>query len=199
MFAHGRQLSIGQWQKIALARAFMRQAPVVILDEPTASIDAAAEAEIFGRLREITRGATALLIAHRFSTIRMADHIIVLAGGGRMVEQGTHEGLVRAGGTYATLFTTQAAGYAGLDSRPWFGSSVPGQRVSGIAPGPVPLSTTRHPETAGPHPAQAAVPLTATVRAPAGREERPSAPRPARRCCEPAGATPTSWSPGTRR
>jgi ATP-binding cassette subfamily B protein len=110
IFADGHQLSIGQWQKVALARAFMRQAPVVVLDEPTASIDAQAEAEIFGRLREIAHNATALLIAHRFSTVRMADHILVIEAG-RLIEQGTHAELVRAGGTYARLFLLQAAGY----------------------------------------------------------------------------------------
>ena len=102
LFADGQQLSGGQWQKVALARAFVRQAPVVILDEPTAAIDAEAEAEIFGRLREIATNATALLIAHRFSTVRMADHIIVLDQG-RAIEQGSHDELLLAEGTY--LFT----------------------------------------------------------------------------------------------
>jgi ATP-binding cassette, subfamily B, bacterial len=110
MFQEGNQLSFGQWQKVALARAFMRQAPVVVLDEPTASIDAEAEMEIFGRLREIAKSATALLIAHRFSTVRMADHIIVMENG-RLVEEGSHESLMGAGGMYASLFTLQANGY----------------------------------------------------------------------------------------
>jgi ATP-binding cassette subfamily B protein len=110
MFRDGHQLSIGQWQRVALARAFMSRAPVVILDEPTASIDANAEAEIFDRLHEITAGATAILIAHRFSTVRMADHILVLAGG-RLVESGTHEQLLDAHGTYAHLYTIQASAY----------------------------------------------------------------------------------------
>ncbi len=109
-FQEGNQLSFGQWQKVALARAFMRHAPVVVLDEPTASIDAEAEMEIFGRLREIAKSATALLIAHRFSTVRMADHIIVMENG-RLVEEGSHDSLMGAGGMYAHLFTLQANGY----------------------------------------------------------------------------------------
>jgi ATP-binding cassette subfamily B protein len=109
-FEEGNQLSIGQWQKVALARAFMRQAPIVVLDEPTASIDAEAEMEIFGRFREIAKKATALLIAHRFSTVRIADHIIVMENG-RLIEEGNHENLMRSGGTYARLFTLQADGY----------------------------------------------------------------------------------------
>jgi ATP-binding cassette, subfamily B, bacterial len=109
-FQDGNQLSFGQWQKVALARAFMRQAPVVVLDEPTASIDPEAEMEIFGRLREIAKNATALLIAHRFSTVRIADHIIVMENG-RLVEEGNHESLMRAEGMYAHLFTLQANGY----------------------------------------------------------------------------------------
>ncbi|HEX4816827.1 MAG TPA: ABC transporter ATP-binding protein [Nonomuraea sp.] len=109
-FEEGNQLSGGQWQKIALSRAFMRQAPIVVLDEPTAAIDAEAEAEVFGRLREISQGATALLIAHRFSTVRIADRILVIEGG-RLTEEGSHEELLRLGGTYARLFRLQAAGY----------------------------------------------------------------------------------------
>ena len=110
MFEKGHELSIGQWQKMALARAFMRRAPVVVLDEPTSSIDAESEAEIFGRLQEIAAGATTLLIAHRFSTVRMADRIIVIKQG-KIIEDGTHEALIAAGGTYAHLFRLQAAGY----------------------------------------------------------------------------------------
>jgi ATP-binding cassette subfamily B protein len=109
-FQEGNQLSFGQWQKVALARAFMRQAPIVVLDEPTASIDSKTEMEIFGRLREIANNATALLIAHRFSTVRIADHIIVMENG-RLAEEGSHESLMRAGGMYAHLFTLQANGY----------------------------------------------------------------------------------------
>ncbi len=110
MFEQGQELSLGQWQKVALARAFMRQAPLLILDEPTAAIDAEAELELFGRLRQIASNATTLLIAHRFSTVRIADHIVVLKQG-RVIEQGTHESLLAIRGTYAYLFQLQAAGY----------------------------------------------------------------------------------------
>ena len=110
MFEKGKELSGGQWQKIALARAFMRNAPVVVLDEPTASIDAEAEADIFSRLREIATGATTLLIAHRFSTVRIADRILVLKHG-QIIEDGTHQELLALDGTYAHLFRLQAAGY----------------------------------------------------------------------------------------
>lgn len=109
-FEDGNQLSGGQWQKVALARAFMRSAPVVVLDEPTSSIDAKAETEIFGRLRDIAGNATSLLIAHRFSTVRIADKILVIEDG-RLIEEGTHAELLRAKGHYAYLFNLQAAGY----------------------------------------------------------------------------------------
>ncbi|MDX2819966.1 ABC transporter ATP-binding protein [Streptomyces ipomoeae] len=109
-FEDGHQLSGGQWQKMALSRAFMRRAPVVVLDEPTAAIDAEAEAEIFTRLKEIARGATSLVIAHRFSTVRMADHIVVVENG-KVIEHGVHQDLVRADGVYARLFRLQASGY----------------------------------------------------------------------------------------
>jgi ATP-binding cassette subfamily B protein len=88
----------------------MRRAPVVILDEPTSSIDAESEAEIFSRLQQITVGATTLLIAHRFSTVRMADRIIVIKEG-KIIEDGTHQELLTVDGTYARLFRLQAAGY----------------------------------------------------------------------------------------
>lgn len=110
MFAKGQQLSGGQWQKIALARAFMRRVPVVILDEPTASLDAESEAEIFERMQQIAAGATTLLIAHRFSTVRRADRILVMEQG-RVIEDGSHDELLQFGGTYARLFRLQAAGY----------------------------------------------------------------------------------------
>jgi ATP-binding cassette subfamily B protein len=113
LFENGKELSVGQWQKIALARAFMRSAPVVVLDEPTSSIDAEAEAEIFGHLQEIAAGATTLLIAHRFSTVRMADRILVIKHG-QIIEDGTHQELLALDGTYAHLFRLQAAGYLDL-------------------------------------------------------------------------------------
>jgi ATP-binding cassette subfamily B protein len=109
-FADGEQLSVGQWQKIALARALVAGAGVLVLDEPTASIDARAEVEIFERLREVATGATTVLIAHRFATVRMADHILVIDKG-RIIEQGTHEELLALSGQYAAMFTLQAHGY----------------------------------------------------------------------------------------
>jgi ATP-binding cassette subfamily B protein len=109
-FENGIDLSAGQWQKIALARAYMRDAQVLILDEPTASLDARAEFEVFQRFAELTRDRMAVLISHRFSTVRMADRILVLAGG-QIVEQGTHQQLLAASGRYAELFELQAAGY----------------------------------------------------------------------------------------
>jgi ATP-binding cassette subfamily B protein len=110
-FRSGRELSLGQWQKVALARAFMREdADILVLDEPTASMDAEAEVKIFERFRELTDDKIAIVISHRFSTVRMADHIIVLAAG-RILERGTHPELVAAGGRYATLFNLQAEGY----------------------------------------------------------------------------------------
>ena len=110
-FKDGRELSGGQWQKIALSRAFMRSdADILVLDEPTASIDAAAEATVFEHFRSLTRDRIAILISHRFSTVRMADQIVVLEEG-RIVERGTHDELVRLGGRYAKLFELQARGY----------------------------------------------------------------------------------------
>ena len=109
-FEGGVALSGGEWQKIALARAYMREAQLLILDEPTAALDARAEYEVFLRFSELVAGRMAVLISHRFSTVRMADRIIVLKNGG-IVEEGTHEDLVARGGLYAELFTLQAAGY----------------------------------------------------------------------------------------
>jgi ATP-binding cassette subfamily B protein len=110
-FKDGRELSLGQWQKVALARAFMRKdADILVLDEPTASMDAAAEVQIFDRFREMTRDQMAILISHRFSTVRMADEILVLTNG-RVVEQGSHAQLMADDGPYARLFSLQAAGY----------------------------------------------------------------------------------------
>jgi ATP-binding cassette subfamily B protein len=110
-FKGGRELSGGQWQKIALARAFMRtKADLLVLDEPTATMDAAAEATIFEHFRDLSRGKMTILISHRFSTVRMADQIVVIDKG-RIVEQGSHEQLMERGGQYAYLFALQAQGY----------------------------------------------------------------------------------------
>ncbi|HTP08178.1 MAG TPA: ABC transporter ATP-binding protein [Anaerolineae bacterium] len=109
-FERGNDLSGGEWQKVALARAFMREAEVLVLDEPTAALDALNEYAIFQRFRELTDNKIALLISHRFSTVRMADRIVVLDGG-RIIETGTHAELLALGGEYAKLFTIQAEGY----------------------------------------------------------------------------------------
>jgi ATP-binding cassette subfamily B protein len=109
-FEGGVDLSGGEWQKMALARAYMRDAQLLILDEPTATLDARAEYEVFQRFADLTRGRMAVLISHRFSTVRMANRILVLADGA-IEEQGTHSQLVALGGHYAELFELQAAGY----------------------------------------------------------------------------------------
>ena len=109
-FDKGHELSGGQWQKIALSRAFMRDGEVLVLDEPTAALDAEREYEIFQRFRDLTAGKIAVLISHRFSTVRMADRIAVVENG-QISELGSHEELLALGGTYARLFEMQAAGY----------------------------------------------------------------------------------------
>jgi ATP-binding cassette subfamily B protein len=109
-FEGGVDLSGGEWQKVALARAYMRNAQALILDEPTSALDARAEYETFKRFAELTAGQMVVLISHRFSTVRMAGHIFVLKDGG-IVEQGTHGELVSRGGLYAELFALQAEGY----------------------------------------------------------------------------------------
>jgi ATP-binding cassette subfamily B protein len=109
-FKQGVDLSGGQWQKIAIARAWMRDAQVMILDEPTAALDARSEFEVFQRFRELADNRTAVLISHRFSSVRMADRILVLADG-HIEASGTHEQLMAQGGRYAELFELQAAGY----------------------------------------------------------------------------------------
>ncbi|HET9849581.1 MAG TPA: ABC transporter ATP-binding protein [Candidatus Dormibacteraeota bacterium] len=113
-FDAGVNLSGGEWQKVALARAFMRDARILLLDEPTSALDAQAEYDLFERLRTLTRGKTAVYISHRFSTVRRADRILFLEHG-RLVEQGTHEQLMRLGGRYARLFRLQASAYTGED------------------------------------------------------------------------------------
>jgi len=109
-FRNGVELSGGEWQKVALARAYMRDAQLLILDEPTAALDARAEYEVFQRFADLTRGRMAVLISHRFSTVRMADRILVLEKG-EMKEVGSHEELLEQGGKYAELFHLQAQGY----------------------------------------------------------------------------------------
>lgn len=110
LFKQGRDLSGGEWQKIAIARSYMRDADLIILDEPTAALDAKAEAEVFARFKGLASGKTAVIISHRFSTVRMADRILVLEHGA-ILEAGTHEELVARQGRYAELFELQAAGY----------------------------------------------------------------------------------------
>jgi ATP-binding cassette subfamily B protein len=109
-FHNGRDLSGGEWQKIALARAFMRDCELLVLDEPTAALDAENELRVFQQFRKLAEDRMAVLISHRFSTVRMADRIFVIEGG-RITEEGSHADLLARGGTYARLFTLQAESY----------------------------------------------------------------------------------------
>ena len=110
IFEHGKDVSTGQWQRMALARAFFRDAPLIVLDEPTASLDARAESELFDRIRSLFRGRSVLLISHRFSSVRSADRIYVMREGS-IVEHGTHDDLMTQHGLYAELFDLQASRY----------------------------------------------------------------------------------------
>jgi ATP-binding cassette subfamily B protein len=116
-FDQGVNLSGGEWQKVALARAFMRDAKILLLDEPTSALDAQAEYDLFERLRSLTRGRTAVYISHRFSTVRRADRIVFLEHG-RLVEEGTHTELMKLNGRYARLFRMQASAYTGEEIVP---------------------------------------------------------------------------------
>ena len=109
-FYKGQELSGGQWQKVALARAYMKDAQVMILDEPTSALDAKAESDVFKRFIGLTKGKTSIIISHRFSTVRQADRILVLKDGA-VLELGTHEQLMANHGLYADLFQLQAEGY----------------------------------------------------------------------------------------
>ena len=109
-FEAGEELSIGEWQKVALARAFLRESQIIVLDEPTSAMDAKSEYEVFRRIRQLLEGRTAILISHRFSTVRMADRIFAFEKGS-ILESGTHEQLIKSGGKYANLFEKQAQHY----------------------------------------------------------------------------------------
>ncbi len=110
MFEGGIELSGGQWQKVALARAFLRNAPILVLDEPTSALDARAETEVFGRVEKLAKDKTVIIISHRFSTVRNADKIYVIDNG-KIIESGNHLSLMKLNGQYAALFNLQAKGY----------------------------------------------------------------------------------------
>src|ERR687898_928471 len=133
-FSGGFDLSIGQWQRVALARAFFRDAPFVILDEPTASLDARAESNLFERMRELLHGRSVVLISHRFSSVRSADRIYVLHEG-RVVEEGSHEELMERDGLYAELFTLQARAYVDRPAAVGGGDEAGGRGGAGEAGG----------------------------------------------------------------
>ena len=118
LFPEGEELSTGEWQKVALARAFFSDTDLLVVDEPTSALDAEAEAEVFRSIRDLIRNRAAVVISHRFSTVRMADRIYVMDRG-RIVENGSHEELVSLGGTYARLFHIQAAPYVSTAARDW--------------------------------------------------------------------------------
>ena len=109
-FEGGQELSVGEWQKVAIARAFVRNSQILVLDEPSSAMDAKAEAELFERFHELARGRMAILISHRLSTVKMADRIYVLHKG-KIVETGTHEELIETNGEYAKLYEIQARKY----------------------------------------------------------------------------------------
>ena len=110
VFEGGQELSVGQWQKLALAQSFMRDSSIIVLDEPTASMDPMAEAELFKRFAELAEGRMTLLISHRLGSCRMADHILVMKHG-QLVEQGSHEELMQLQGEYYRMFESQSVAY----------------------------------------------------------------------------------------